>query len=119
MGMADIEKCYCRHCDAELEWNHKGACPFCKKTGKKFVVEHNETVKISESLRVVHQGERKKTDKKMLIIMLVGMVVTGIIGYLVGGVIGLVLGIIVGGLSLAFSDKAIWKEKFKNTFERK
>jgi len=117
--MADIEKCYCRHCDAELEWSHKGSCPFCNKTGKKIVVEHTETIKIKENIRVVHQGERKKTDRKILLLMLSGMFGTGIIGYFIGGVIGLAFGIIVGGLSLAFSDKAIWKEKFKNTFESK
>jgi len=30
-----------------------------------------------------------------------------------------VYGIILGGASIAYSEKAIWKEKFKNTYEKR
>lgn len=114
-----IEKAYCRHCNFELDWNHTGPCPKCGKQGKVGVLQVFEKKVVSDSIRIEHEVKRKKKNPLIFYIILVVTFVVSFFGYYVGGVLGLVVGIIGGALTLVFSEKAIWIEKFKSTYEKK
>lgn len=75
--MADGVKCWCQHCERELEPSHTGPCPYCGKSGKRCVAIAAETIGIKGDAEAVHT--RHMTPQSWSILLfLTGLAVTAV-----------------------------------------
>ena len=102
-------RCWCQHCDRELEPSHTGKCPYCGETGKRCEATASAILglKISASATrtsVYFEWRNKKIRALIgaiainaaiaLVSTLVGFFISNALGALIGFVVSLVIIII-------------------------
>ena len=87
-------KCWCRHCQNELEPTHIGVCPYCGKTGKDCKAVASVAIGISASTSVTktrtHIEYHNKRIRAVILIIIVDfaiLLITTGIGFLAGKLI--------------------------------
>ena len=117
-------RCWCQHCDRELEPGHTGKCPYCGETGKRC----EAIVSVAIGLKVSVSATRTRVyfewgDKKIraligaividaaiaLVSTLVGFFVSNALGALIGFVVSLVI-IIISNVFFKRRGKTIIRE---------
>jgi len=100
--MASEVKCWCQHCNKELDLSHTGSCPYCSETGKRCVVTINATVGIKASVsakRTRVYFEWGNREIRYIIGKIgIGVVFTSVstlVGFFVGGALGALIGFLV------------------------
>ena len=117
-------RCWCQHCDRELEPSHTGKCPYCGETGKRCeaIVSVAIGLKVSVSAkrtRVYFEWHNREISATIgfifidtaiaLVPILVGFFVSNAIGVLIGFGVSLVI-IIISNVFFKRRVKTIIRE---------
>lgn len=86
----------CAQCNTPLPVDHEGPCSNCGKTGKKFSVEINETISITDSLSWEKRKEFWEKNSKMTFLIWSITIISPVLGWFISGVIGFIIGLILG-----------------------
>jgi endogenous inhibitor of DNA gyrase (YacG/DUF329 family) len=74
-------------------------CPNCGSKSRQVSVVIEETVTLSDSVKVSKTRHYYEKNKKISIILVIIWLASSILGYQISGILGLVVGILLGGLA--------------------
>ena len=104
-------RCWCQHCDRELEPSHTGKCPYCGETGKRCEATATAILglKVSASAtrtRVYFEwGNRKiRATIGAIFIGTAIVLVSTLVGFFVSNALGALIGLVVSLVIIIISE---------------